>query len=382
MKYDVDDLLKSTYKKGETPTDALNQTVLQMVKECADMKENNSNVKGKYERAYRGNRRKIAVAAVVVASILLLGTGVAHATMKYFGIDYFSKRYGSTGLNTDAQKLVEEAPVVTVKETKGSKDILTYKVSEVLCDSKYVIVNIDVTVKDVEKYFLIPGSNNLDDPISYMNLDIDSEQSIRDYCKEHGMQPVQLDFPYDSKSEKNVEYMLKDNEQSGTGKASVMLCSKRLTTDRKFTMSIKPSVIISKGEKVISTYNDDVLQIQVEDNSSEESACYAVNNSEEYKVPGTSMVLQEVKVTTTEVGSYLYVTYKNTGSSEDATAEFIELSDKNGEMLPSSIVAVGRCQPKGNNIYACEGCYENIGLPDAIYLSIGEGTKIVKMEKV
>lgn len=381
MKGNLEQLLRNTYHQGGVPGDALNQTVIQKVKEQEAMKKNKISFHGKNGLEHKGSMRKIATAAAVVAAILLLGTGVAHATMQYYGIDYFSERYGSSGLNEETKELVENEPVVTIKESENSKDILDYKVSEVLCDHKYVIVNIDVTVKDTKKYFLVPGADDLATPVSDLDIGIKSKKSIRKYCKENGMRPVYLYFPYDDKNEKNVEYMSYDNEQPGTGKATIMLCSKRLTSEQKFIMNVKPSVAIYEGEQKSLSYHDDTLQIQIEDNSSVESACYTVNGAKEYKVPETSMTLKEVKITTTEVGSYLNVIYESTGSSDDAEAEFLDLCDKNGELIPNSIVAVGYIQPVGDNVYVSEGCYENIGLPDEIYLSIGEGVKIVQLEK-
>lgn len=381
MKDNLDELIRNAYHQGEVPGDALNQTVIQKVKEQEAMKKNNILSHEKWRNSRRGSMRKIATAAAVAAAVLLLGTGVAHATMQYFGIDYFSKRFGSSGLNEEAKELVENEPVVTIKESENSKDILDYKVSEVLCDNKYVIVNIDVTVKDAKKFFLVPGADDPDTPVSNLDIGIKSKQSIAEYCKENGMQLVNIHFPYDSKTEKNVEYMSYDNKLSGTGKASIMICSKRLTTDQKFVMNIKPWVGIYEGAEKILGYDDDVLQIQVEDNSSVESACYTVNGAKEYKVPETSMTLKEVKITTTEVGSYLNVIYESTASSDDAGSEFIDLCDENGELISSSIVAVGYSQPVGDNVYALEGCYENIGLPDEIYLSIGEGVQVIALEK-
>ena len=204
MKDNLDELIRNTFQQGEVPGDALNQTVIQKVKEQEAMKKNIILFHEKSENSRRGSMRKIAMAAAVVAAVLLLGTGVAHATMQYFGIEYFSKRFGSSGLNEEAKELVENEPVVTIKESENSKDILEYQVSEVLCDHKYVIVNIDVSVKDAKKYFLVPGADAPTTPVSNLDIGIKIKKSIAEYCKENEMQPVYLHFTYDSKSEKNV----------------------------------------------------------------------------------------------------------------------------------------------------------------------------------
>lgn len=390
MKYDVDDLLKSTYHQGEVPTDALNQTVLQMVKECDRMNQNKMETGAVHEqegkqkkRKYYGSNsrfRKFATVAAVLAMVLLLGSVTVHAAKKFFGINYFWERYGNE-MPEKAKELVENNPTVTVKDGEESRNIVDFKVSSVLCDSKYVVVTLDVAVKDADKYFLVTGVADLTDPVSCMSIGIDSKQSIGEYCNENGMQPVQIDAKLNHASEKFADIIMWDEQQTDTGNGTILICAKRMTDDKNFTMGIKTMLRLSKGEEYVASTAGDTLQINVEDKSTEETAYYAVDKNPEYAIPGTSITLKKVKLTTTEVGTYSEIMYRDESTSEDPSVDWLFLCGEHGESLKTNIVASGTCQPEGDNIYLASDCYESMGLPENIYLSVGDSGKVLKLKK-
>ena len=396
MKYDFEELLKSTYHHGETPTDTLNQTVLRMVKECDEMNHDNLQtgnlLDGKKQERIRsaqgrrqgigyGSIRRTAVVAAAFTLVVLLGSGAVYAAGKIFGINDFLQRFGRNGISEETGQLVDEHPTVTVKSASDSKDIVDFKVTSVLCDSKYVTVTLDVSVKDTEKYFLVTGVTDLTDPVSCMDVGIDSSESIGDYCSEYGLQPVQINTKLDKKSEKFADIRMRDYEQSGTGDGSIMICAQRLTDDKSFTMGIKTSVILSEGEEYDCSLAGDALQIDVEDNSTEESAYYRVKQKEQYHVPGTAITIKEVKLTTTEVGTYSEITYVDDSTSEDPSVDWLYLCKANGEMLEANILAGGTCHSVGNNEYVASDGYQSIGLPDTVYVSLGDMGKVVKLIK-
>lgn len=391
MKNGVDDLLKSTFHQGEIPTETLNQTVLQMVKESGEMRRNGLKTDGTGQgksqkgRGYRlknsGIRRFAAVAAVFVM-VVLMGSGVVHAAKKFFGIDYFWERYGSEGMSEETKELVDDKPMVTVKESGEEPDILDFKVSSVLCDSQYVVLTLDVDVKDPDKYFLVTGVTDLNEPVSCMSLGIDSEKTVGEYCMSRGLQPVQVHTELDNPSKKFVDIVTWDNEQTDTGSGSFMICAKRLTSDKSFTMGIKTKMALGKGEKYVSSYTGDTLQVDVKDKSTEQVAYYSVGEKAEYHVPDTAVTLNKVKLTTTEVGTYSEIEYTDKSTTEESLVEYIELCDKNGDSMKSNIVGVGTCQSKGKNAYLAKGCYESVGLPDTIYVSIDDSGKAVKLRRV
>lgn len=390
MKCDVDDLLKSTYHQGEVPTEALNQTVLQMVKESGKMGQNGLKTDGigvgKSKKdgscQLKNSRvRRMATVAAALVIVILMGSGVAHAAKKFFHIDYFWGRYGSEGMSEETKQLVDDKPMVTVKESNEALDILEIKVSSVLCDSKYVVLTLDVDVKDADKYFLVTGVTDLNEPISCMSLGIDSEQTVGEYCTAKGLQPVQVRTELDHQSEKFVEIVTWDNEQNDTGSGSLMISAKRLTSDKSFTMGIKPRMTLGEGEEYVSSYTGDTLQVDVKDKSTEQSAYYSVDEKAEYHVPDTAITLKKVKLTTTEVGTYSEIEYVDKSTTEDSSAEWLELCDKNGESIKSNIVDGGSCQSKGKNAFLAMGCYESVGLPDTIYVSVGDSGKVVKLKR-
>lgn len=390
MKYDVDDLLKNTYHQGEVPTDALNQTVLQMVKECDRMNQNKRKTGAVYEqkekqqqRKYYGSNsrfRKFVTVAAVFAMVLLIGSVTVHAAKKFFGINYFWERYGNE-MPEKAKELVENNPTVTVKEGEESRNIVDFKVSSVLCDSKYVVVTLDVAVKDADKYFLVTGVADLTDPVSCMSIGIDSKQSIGEYCNKNGMQPVQINTELEKGSAKFADIVTRSEKQVGTGYGTLMICAKRLVNDKSFTMGIKTSMRVSKGEEVFR-YTGDTLQIHVKDRSTEQTAYYQVDQNAEYHVPETAITIKEVKITTTEVGTYSKITFADEDASEaGSSVGWLYLCDAKGKNLESNIVDDGSCRPKGDKTYVASDCYKNIGLPETVYVSVGDTGKVLKLKK-
>ncbi|MDY3854896.1 MAG: hypothetical protein SO170_08100 [Butyribacter sp.] len=386
MKYSVDDLLKNTYHRGEIPSETLNQTVLQMVKECDEMKQDGFKMgdkakKGRNFHLKHSGIRRFATVAAVLAMVMLMGSSVVYAGKKFFGINYFWEPYGN-GMPEKATKLVDDKPTVTVKEGNEGACIIDFKVSSVLCDSKYVVVTLDVAVKDADKYFLVTGPTDLTESVSSMSIGIDSTQSVGEYCNAKGLQPVQIQTELDNQSKKFADVVVGDSQQAGTGNGSIMICAERLTDDKSFTMGIKTRVILGKGEEYLSDYIGDTLQVAVEDKSSEQTAYYSVDGNKEYHVPDTAITLKNVKLTTTEVGTYSEIKYVDERTSENASADWIELCDETGETIKCNIVADGSCQQKGSHLYLAQGCYESIGLPEVIYISIGDSGKVVKLKKI
>ena len=130
------------------------------------------------------------------------------------------------------------------------------------------------------------------------------------------------------------------------------------------------------------SHYDPVIQIRVKDNSTEKTAYYRTEDEEKAPIPGTGVTLKEVKLTTTEVGSYLSVRYEEQGiSGDDASVSWLELCDENGKPVSFNGMDSGRCREAGRNEYISEECYETVGLPEKITLSIGDSGKLVKLKK-
>lgn len=66
---------------------------------------------------------------------------------------------------------------------------------------------------------------------------------------------------------------------------------------------------------------------------------------------------------------------------EDPSVDWLFLYGEHGESLKTNIVASGTCQPEGDNIYLVSDCYESMGLPENIYLSVGDSGKVLKLKK-
>lgn len=382
MRDDLDELLKMTYHTGAHPTDNLNQTILHDVKEYENMKKSENKVKN-LSKGYQGNIRKITKIAAAIAVILLAGSGVAYAASNYWGLDFFAKHSGKTGLNENVKKLVDNEPKVSFKEEQASKDLLNYKVSEVLCDSDYLAATIQISLKNEANYFIIPGPYDIDAKVSDACTDIKSDKTIEAYCKANNLTPIIINMDFDEETEKNIAEKTVSDCVSKNGKElNVMLGAKRIAKEKKFRANLIPSVFLIDDANGDSEYTDNTLQIDVVDNSTAESATYNLSANEQAKLKDTAIAIKAVQLTSTEIGTNLKVTYTSDVSSDDASLEFIELSDKTGTPLEyNRLIGEGNSKDNGDGTYTSTGYYESVGLPDVIYLSVAEGKQVVRLEK-
>lgn len=376
MKDRVDEIIRETYHQGEQMPEGLNRKVLRMANE--KQKENS----GAFDGGSRNDRRmigftwqKAAVAAALVAVVLTAGAGGAYAAAHYLGIQDFWGKSGSH-LSEDARKLIESHPAVTMDAAQKNADILNYEVDSVLCDSKYVTAIVNVDIKNPDKYLLVLDPDDLSSSVSVLGIDDGSDLSIAKYCEKKGLIPVQLYLQ--EKDAKDAEVVSRDMKQLSGTKGVIEINAKRRSKRQKFQLTIQPLLMLNNSSE---THCDPTIKIDVKDNSTEKSAYYVMQDQKENTVHGTKVALKEVKLTTTEVGSYLSARYEEKGVSGDASASWLELCDEDGKPVSFGGMDGGRCYEAGKNEYVSEGCYENIGLPEKIYLSIGDSGEIVELTK-
>lgn len=376
MKDNVDEIIRETYHQGGEMPAELNRKVLKLARK--KQSDGERNIKGENKNVWGQTgfswRRAVAAAALTVL-ILTAGAGGAYAAGHYFGIQDFWGKSGSK-LSEDAQKLIEEHPAVTMDNSRKDAEILNYKVSSVLCDSKYVTAIVNVELKDPDKYLLVLDPEDLDAPVSDVGIDDGSDRSIEEYCREKGRIPVQIYLQ--EKDAVDAEVVSRDMKQLSSSKGVIEINARRRSKKQKFEWKVSPLLMLNGSSK---SHYDPVIQIHVKDNSTEKSAYYMTADKEQTPIPGTKVTLKKVKLTTTEVGSYLSARYEETGVSGDASESWLELCDENGDPVSFGGMDGGRCHETGKNEYVSEGCYENIGLPEKIYLSIGDSGKVVELTK-
>lgn len=375
MKDRVDEIIRETYHQGKQMPEGLNRRVLRMANE--KQKEN----AGAFDGGSRNDRsqagygwQKAVVAAALVAVVLTAGAGGAYAATHYLGIQDFWGKSGSH-LSEDARKLIESHPAVTMDADRKNADILNYEVDSVLCDSKYATAIVNVDIKDPDKYLLVLDPDDLTSSVSALGIDDGSDISIAEYCEKKGLIPVQLYLQ--EKDAKDAEVVSRDMKQLSGTKGVIEINAKRRSKKQKFQLTIQPLLMLNNSSE---THYDPTIKIDVKDNSTEKSAYYVMQDQKN-TVHGTKVTLKEVKLTTTEVGSYLSAHYEEKGVSGDASASWLELCDEDGKPVSFGGMDGGRCYEAGKNEYVSEGCYENIGLPEKIYLSIGDSGEIVELTK-
>ncbi|MBR1742142.1 MAG: hypothetical protein IJ733_09820 [Lachnospiraceae bacterium] len=387
----TEELLNAVYHQEEE-ADAFNRTMIEMVKEREDMKKRGQILGEEKQTGYRRGAGKFGAVAAVFLAVLILGTGVYAAT-GYFSLDFMSKFYGDErGLSKEAKNLLESEPEVTGKEEKRSEEmdsVLDCEVSEVLCDSRYVVVSVNVTVKDPKKYlYVYSGWNIAEDPVRYLQIGVDSEQKINEYCTEKNLRPAQVQMHLDKETEKKYASLTALNgEQRDGKKATIMLCAERRTKDKKFQIGITPELFLYGGKDNLEyrMAKLDKLQVTVEDKSTEREAEYRADGKKEYQIPGTEITLERVKLISTEVGSYLSVWYKDERKPKKKEAYIFYLCDKEGEEIwVHPFAGSMSTRSLGNERYLSESAFESIGLPEELYIKTEEGKagQVVRLEKV
>lgn len=376
MKDRVDEIIRETYHQGKQMPEGLNRRVLRMANE--KQKENSGSIDGgsrNDQRQVRSGWQKAAVAAALVAVVLTAGAGGAYAATHYLGIQDFWGKSGSH-LSEDARKLIESHPAVTMDASQKNADILNYEVDSVLCDSKYVTAIVNVDIKDQDKYLLVLDPEDLTSSVSALGIDEGSDLSIAKYCEKKGLIPVQLYLQ--EKDAKDAEVVSRDMKQLSGAKGVIEINAKRRSKKQKFQLTIQPLLMLNNSSE---THYDPTIKIDVKDNSTEKSAYYVMQDQKENTVHGTKVTLKEVKLTTTEVASYLSARYEEKGVLGDASASWLQLCDEDGKPVSFGGMDGGRCYEAGKNEYVSEGSYESIGLPEKIYLSIGDYGEIVELTK-
>lgn len=377
MKDKVDEMIRETYHRGQQMPSELNRKVLKMAQ--LKQMEGEKTSKRENKNVWRQNGfswQGAVVAATLGVLILTAGAGGAYAASHYFGIQDFWREYGSK-LSEDAQKLIEVDPEVTMDNSRKDAEILNYKVSSVLCDSKYVTAIVNVELKNPDKYLLVLDPKDLDTPVSDVGIDDDTDSSIEEYCRKKGRIPVQIYLQ--EKDARDAEVVSRDMKQLSSSEGVIEINAKRRSKKQKFEWKVSPLLMLNGSSE---SHYDPVIQIRVKDNSTEKTAYYRTEDEEKAPIPGTGVTLKEVKLTTTEVGSYLSVRYEEQGiSGDDASVSWLELCDENGKPVSFNGMDSGRCREAGRNEYISEECYETVGLPEKITLSIGDSGKLVKLKK-
>lgn len=372
MRDDIDKLLENTYKKGERPSEELNQRVLQKVKEQEQTggRKINGNRKSKFRQEVYGVRRWTKIAAAV-AIILLVGTGTVYATNRYLGLDFFANRLTGEELSTETKKLIKKEPKATVK---GKNSILTYHVKEIASDDEYVVATMDVLVKDKEKYFFMTDHDDKNTKVSDMYEDIQSTDTVEEYCKKHELTPVWLQV----RGDENNVVRVSDGAMEHVGEMAYMIGLERVRKEKSSEVVLQARIVTEEGE----VKKDARIICEIPAQSAKKSAEYKIASGQEKKLEQINMKIENVTLTSTDIGTYASITYEKIKKSVDITEEFIDICEKDGTLKEyNRLVGGGMNNENKDGSYTVKNCYEKIGLPNTIYLSVGDGEQVVKFVK-
>lgn len=372
MRDNMDELLERIYQKGEKPSKRLNEEVLQKVKEQERTGNGKKNVirKGKWRKEAHKMKKWTKVAAVM-AVVLFVGTGTAYAANRYLNLDFFANRLTGKKLSTETKKLIKKEPKTVVE---GKNKTLTYHVKEIANDDQYVVATLDVQVNDKEKYFLMTDHDDKDSKVSDVYTDMKSENTVEEYCKKHKLTPIWLQVGGDRKNVVRVS----DSAIEGTGEMAYMVGLEKVGRERDSKITLQARVVTEDGK----AKKDAKIIVEVPAQSEKKSTDYKIVSGQEKKLEKQNMKIKKVTLTSTDIGTYASITYEKAKKSVDITEEFIDVCEKDGTLKEYNRLVGGSINHKNKDgSYTVKNCYEKIGLPNTIYLSIGDGEEVVTFVK-
>lgn len=199
MKYDLDRLLKDTYKDGPEPSGELNRITLQRMEESSN---------------YMKHHFRKTVMAAVIACVAVVGSVSAYAATQNFSLLSLF-----TAESADVKKNAENLLETEIKQEK-SKDgkqsgWATFEIKEAICDKNQVFVQVAVKAAEPGKYLLVPNDLTPDeDYIGNLVQGLQKKQKIASYARETGKEclitGIYIDCDADSES---IDYQ---TEKDGT----------------------------------------------------------------------------------------------------------------------------------------------------------------------
>ncbi len=282
------------------------------------MKNYDKNYGKSYGKNQKGGRRRkssagmayLRAAALILISVMVLGTGV-YAAEKYFGILDFLRESGNeeTVPFVEAEDLIVSAPEQEKEEiTEGM--LADYTVKEAMCDSDSIYVVLEARAKEGGRYFFIPEDAIAEDPISDWGME--EGISAGEYAASRNLEIVHVNAGIQNMEDLGIAVAAIYFQSVSDDVMDIMIeCGKNV---KEKTLDVVCTGIVW-DESMESM--DDILRTEIRftltDISDAVSEAYVPAGSAE--IPGTSAVIERAEVTQTKLGTYLEIVYKD--ESED-----------------------------------------------------------------
>lgn len=316
--------------------------------------------------------RALKAAALVLASVTLLGTG-AYAAGKYFGILDFLRGNGSAGAMPPAKA---ESLIVPVAEEEQQKTEITegmaadYTVKEAMCDSESIYVVLEARAKERGRYFFVPEDAAAEDPVR--NWGVDSDLSAGEYAAEKNLEIMHANAGIQNTDELGIAVSAIYFQWVEDDVMDIMIeCGK---TVKEQTLDVVCTGILWNESM---TDMEDILRTEIRfsltDISNAEAIAYEPADTAE--IPGSSAVIEKAEVIQTKLGTYVEVIYRD-NDTENFDIHSLRLAGSDGQehiiRMPSGTEILG------NGEYFFKMYLEKRELGDSILLeAYDEETKEV-----
>ena len=266
-------------------------------------------------------------AALVLASVTLLGTGV-YAAGKHFGILDFLRGNG----NESALPPVEaEELIVPVAEEEQERTELTegmaadYTVKEAMCDSESIYVVLEAKAKERGRYLFVPEDAVAEDPVR--DWGIDSDLSAGAYAADKNLEIMHVNAGIRNTDELGIAVSTIYFQWVEDDVMDIMVeCGK---TAKGQTLDVVCTGILWNESM---TAMEDIMRTEIRfsltDISGSEAAVYMPAGAAQ--IPGTNTVIEKAEVIQTKLGSYLEILYQD-GSGDWSKMPCFRLAGTPGE---------------------------------------------------
>lgn len=307
-----DRFLFEMLKPGNKPADDINNEILR-----------------KYQRRVRKRKiiKQAAVAAVFLIVVTLMGA-VGYAAVNDISIMSLFDGEGKK-VREKASKLIEKN---VKQESENESELVKFKVKEALCDGSRIVVKIDATPVNSDKYMVVPANDN--ENFVMENLGIkgsDGKLTVKKYAEKY--------------NKKYIETVIGiRGERFITGEKSYLKNDGTLSFIIRYDNRKKAKKINYICDTAIYTnenmsYSDAIksqIKFQIKNATQKTKSVYKPESADGVK--GTDIVVDKVVVIKSELELLCKVYYHQKNDSEkktDIDNICFNLLDKNGDIIQS-----------------------------------------------
>lgn len=251
------------------------------------------------------------VAAAVLVSVTLLGTGV-YAAGKYFGIlDFLKTNENAVQIPIEAKDLI--VPVQEQKKEDITEGMFAdYTVKEAMCDSESIYVVLEARAKEAGRYFFVPEDAMPEDSVS--GWGIESGMSAAEYAASKNLKMLHINAGIVNTDELGIAVSTIYFQSVGDDVMDIMIeCGK--TAKEKTLDVVCTGIAWEDGRADMDEIMRSEIRFALTDISNAEAVEYVPSGTSE--ISGIGAVIEKAEVIQTKLGTYLEILYQNENTDFD-----------------------------------------------------------------